>query len=110
MEGKRRVKGKEQAIDYLLFLIVSALILIGSVMVYSSSSFMADASEKFSNHAFFLKRQVIWLVVAYAIMFVVARVNLEKLRPLIVPVLAGCVALLIVVFFTPKIRYTHRWI
>ena len=110
MEGKRRVKGKEQAIDYLLFLIVSALILIGSVMVYSSSSFMADASEKFSNHAFFLKRQVIWLVVAYAIMFVVARVNLEKLRPLIVPVLAGCVALLIVVFFTPKIRDTHRWI
>lgn len=93
----------------MLLLIVSALILIGSIMVYSSSSVMAEASDKFNNHAFFLKRQLLWLVIAYVVLFVAMRIDLERLRPMIIPALFFCMALLIIVFFMPTVRDTHRW-
>ncbi len=104
------MKRRERKIDYLLFLMVSALMLIGTVMVYSSSSIIADASDKFSSHAFFLKRQLVWLVTAYLVMFIASRINLDRIRPLIVPALLACLLLLVAVFFTPQIRGTHRWL
>lgn len=104
------MKPKVQKIDFVLFLIVSALILIGTVMVYSSSSAIADGSDKYSSHAFFLKRQLVWLAIAYLVMLVAAHINLEKLRPLATPALLGCIALLVIVFATPTIRGTHRWL
>ena len=104
------MKPKEQKVDFLLFLIVSALILIGGVMVYSSSSAIADGNDKFSGHAFFLKRQLVWLIVAYVAMFLAARVNLDNVRWMIAPALFATFALLLLVFFMPKVRETHRWI
>ncbi len=109
------MKSKEQKIDYTLFLIVSALILLGSVMVYSSSSAIAQSAmtetgKKFSSHAFFLKRQVVWLVLAYIGMFVAMRIDIEKVRKFIPIGLAISVFLLIIVFVTPQIRGTHRWL
>jgi cell division protein FtsW len=104
------VKLKEQRIDYILLLTVSALILIGSVMVYSSSSALAAGSDKFATHAHFLQRQVIWVMVAYVMMFFVAGVNFDRFRSLIVPSLLFCLGLLLIVMFTPTVRDTHRWI
>jgi cell division protein FtsW len=104
------LKRKEQSIDFMLFLIVSALILIGTVMVYSSSSAIANGSEKFSGHAFFLKRQLIWLVLAFGAMYAAARVDLAWLRQWSVPALMFGFLLLVIVFLTPAIRDTHRWL
>jgi cell division protein FtsW len=104
------LKRKERTIDFVLFMIVSVLILIGTVMVYSSSSAIADGNDKFSSHAFFLKRQVVWLVLAFMVMFLAARINIDKIRRLIAPALIMSFILLIVVFFTPKVRETHRWL
>jgi len=89
---------------------VSALVLIGTVMVYSSSSAIADGNSKFSGHAFFLKRQVIWLALALVTMLIAARINLDYIRRLIAPALILSLVLLVVVFFTPKVRDTHRWL
>jgi len=91
-------------------MIVTALILIGTVMVYSSSSAIADGSDKFSSHAFFLKRQLLWLALAFATMFVAAHINIDHFRGLIGPALIVSMLLLAVVFLTPKIRETHRWL
>jgi len=104
------LKRSDTKMDFVLFMIVSALILIGSVMVYSSSSAIADASAKFSSHAFFLKRQLIWLVLAYVTMLVISRLDIDRLRPFIVPALMVTIVLLIAVYFTPRIRDTHRWL
>jgi cell division protein FtsW len=104
------LRRKEKKIDIHLFLIVSALILIGSIMVYSSSSAIADGSEKFSSHAFFLKRQLIWLVMAFLTIFIAVHINLDNIRGLIGPTLLVCMFLLMIVFLTPKIRDTHRWL
>ncbi|MCK5125773.1 MAG: putative lipid II flippase FtsW [candidate division Zixibacteria bacterium] len=109
------MKSKEQNIDYTLFLIISGLILLGSVMVYSSSSAIAQDAvnqlgKKFSSHAFFLKRQVVWLVLAYVAMFTAMRINIEKVRRFIPIGLGISFVLLMVVFITPSIRGTHRWL
>jgi cell division protein FtsW len=104
------LKRKEPKIDFMLFLIVSTLILIGTVMVYSSSSAIADGNEKYSSHAFFLKRQLIWLGLSFVTMLVAARINLDNFRRLIAPVLLLSLVLLIVVYFTPEVRKTHRWL
>jgi len=104
------LRRRNQNIDFALFLIATALILIGTVMVYSSSSAIADASDRFSSHAFFLKRQLIWLALAFAAMYVAARIDLARLRTYIGPALMVSLVLLAVVFLTPKIRGTHRWL
>lgn len=104
------MKRKDRKIDFLLFLIVSGLILIGTVMVYSSSSAIADESEKFSSHAFFLKRQIVWLGLAYLAMFVAARLNVDRLRTLVGPAMIAALFLLLVVFVTSPVRGTHRWL
>ncbi len=114
-EAGRKLKLKDQKIDHILLLAVSLLILIGTVMVYSSSSAIAqnamnEEGRKYSSHAFFLKRQVVFLILAYIVMYVAARINIEKIRQYIFPGLILSFILLIVVFFTDPIRGTHRWL
>lgn len=104
------MKLREQRFDYILLLTVSALIMIGGIMVYSSSSALAAGSDKFATHAHFLQRQIVWVLVAYAVMFFVAGVNLDRYRRWIVPALMASLFLLVVVMFTPTVRDTHRWI
>lgn len=101
---------KEQKMDFLLFAIVSALILLGTVMVYSSSSAIADNNSKFSGHAFFLKRQLIWVALAYMVMLIAAKIPLDQIRRLIGPGLILSLLLLMAVFITEPIRGTHRWL
>ena len=38
------------------------LIAIGMIMIYSSSSVMAEV--RFGSHSYFLKRQLLWLIIA----------------------------------------------
>jgi len=109
------LKTNQPKYDYILLLIVSVLILLGSVMVYSSSSAIAqgamtEAGRKYSSHAFFLKRQLIYFLVAYLAMYVAARFDVERLRRLLWPLLLSSSALLLVVFFAPVTRGTHRWL
>ncbi len=104
------MKRNKNNIDFILFLIAAILILLGTVMVYSSSSAIADASDKFSSHAFFLKRQLIWLVLAFAAMYIAAQFDIARLRLFIGPALMVSMALLLLVFVTPEIRGTHRWL
>ncbi len=91
-------------------MMVSMLILIGTVMVYSSSSAIADGNDKFSSHAFFLKRQLIWLGVAFIVMLLAAHIKLDNVRKFIGPGLLFSFFLLVLVYFTPEVRNTHRWL
>ncbi|MFH1698957.1 MAG: putative lipid II flippase FtsW [Candidatus Zixiibacteriota bacterium] len=109
------LKPKDKKIDHWLLLSVSLLILLGSIMVYSSSSAIAqnamtEDGRKFSSHAFFLKRQIIYLVLAYIVMYLAIRIDLEKARKLIFPGLILAFALLIIVYIPNPIRGTHRWL
>jgi cell division protein FtsW len=61
-----------KAPDYLLIFIMGLLLLIGVIMVYSASS--VRAAEDFGDGFFFLKRQLMWVVIGAAAIWVTMRI------------------------------------
>jgi cell division protein FtsW len=81
--------------DSTILLLAVALTCFGIVMVYSSSSIMAV--KRHADGFFFLKKQGIFALGGLLLMAVAMRIDYHRLRPLAVPALLGCLALLVVV-------------
>lgn len=96
--------------DRMLFLLTLLLVGVSIVMVYSASAVTAMTRQ--GNPYFFLQRQLLWAVGGFAVMFVVMRIDYRVYRhPSIIWSLFGVtLALLIAVFFFPKVNGTHRWL
>ncbi|MCX6827321.1 MAG: putative lipid II flippase FtsW [candidate division Zixibacteria bacterium] len=94
--------------DKILFYCALILIVIGLVMVYSSSSVMAQS--RFGSHLYFLQRQIIWLVIACLAAWGVLKLDLKKNAAYSVPLLFLTLLLLMVVFIMPARNGSHRWI
>lgn len=80
-------------VDVVLASAVIALIGFGIVMVYSASSF--EATVKFHDAQYFLKRQVVYAGMALVVMWVVSRFDYHHLRRLTYPILLGVVGMLV---------------
>ena len=80
MIGERATNRQERVThagtDYVLVVVVAALVILGLMMVYSSTFDMAYL--EYDNPNYFFHRQLIWLVLSIIIMIVIARVNLAK--------------------------------
>ena len=61
-----------------IFIITLILLMIGVVMVYSSSAIYAH--EKFGDSAFFLKRQLFFLFIGFALMLYAMSINLAEIK------------------------------
>ena len=75
MGTRRRAKKKEQSeyfFDYSLLFIVLFLLGFGLVMIYSASSY--SAFEEYKDTAYYLKRQLIAVILGLALMIVVANI------------------------------------
>lgn len=97
--------------DYLLLLIVLSLVGIGLVMVYSSSSVIAQ--ERFHDDYFFIKRQAVFSLVGLALMIVYSLTPYQYLRRLcILALILGVVSLIMVWMpgIGSKIRGSSRWV
>jgi cell division protein FtsW len=97
--------------DTTILLLAVVLTCFGVVMVYSSSSIMAE--KRYADGFFFLKRQGIYAVVGFLVMAAAMQFNYLHLRKVAVPFLLFCVVLLALVL-VPGIG-THtggaaRWI
>jgi cell division protein FtsW len=86
---------KAEGYDLIIVLMVVALTCFGVVMVYSASSVMA--TKKFHDGFYFLKRQGIYAVLGLAAMSVAMRIDYGFWRKAAVPVLLGCLVLLVLV-------------
>jgi cell division protein FtsW len=97
--------------DTALFTVVAALVSIGLIMVYSASS--AVAWELHRDTAFYLKRQLIWLVVATAAAFVAYRCDYRALRSF-APVALGLSFLSLLIVLVPHLGLAsggaRRWL
>lgn len=82
--------------DSSLLLLTISLTCIGVVMVYSSSAIMA--AERFHDGFYFLKRQVVYAVVGFALMVVATYFNYHNWRKLAVFSLLGSIILLALLF------------
>jgi cell division protein FtsW len=83
--------------DTVLFATVLALLALGLVMVYSSSSVFA--LERMEDSAYFLKRQVMWMAIGLVAMMLAQNVHYSVVRrlagPLVVLAILGLVAVLV---------------
>jgi len=97
--------------DYWLLVITFSLVLIGIIMVYSSSSIYA--LQKYTDSYFFLKRQSLFALIGFSLLIVLLFTDYHYYYKIIYPllVLSG---LLMLAVFIPGIGYkvggAHRWI
>ncbi len=97
--------------DYVLFLVVLALLGLGIVMVYSASAILA--TERFRDPYFFLKKQCFWALLGLGVLWSVMTVDYRRWRPFVLPLLVGAFALLVLVLVPPfghAINGTRRWL
>lgn len=97
--------------DLVILLMAVALTCFGVVMVYSASSVMA--TKKFHDGFYFLKRQGIYALLGFGVMVLAMRIDYRQWREYAVPILLGCLVLLLLVFI-PGIggaaKGASRWI
>jgi cell division protein FtsW len=79
-------------VDSLLAAIVIALIGFGVVMVYSASA--VEATTRYKDPEFFLKRQAIWGALALFAMWVASRIDYRRLKALTYPILLAVTGML----------------
>jgi cell division protein FtsW len=96
-----------------VFLLISTLLLIviGTVMVYSSSAIMA--MDRFHDGQYFLKRQIFFVVLGLGMMFFFLQVPYQKLKTFAYPVIIlsfVMLLLLFVPFLGKKVGGAVRWL
>ncbi|MBI3856314.1 MAG: putative lipid II flippase FtsW, partial [Planctomycetes bacterium] len=90
-----------------------ALVAVGVVMLYSATAVMAEKSPKYNDSTWFLKRQLVWVLLGIAAMIVTARVPYTFWERWRVPVLVGALLLLGLVFVPHvgvSLNAARRWI
>jgi cell division protein FtsW len=86
---------RRRRIDVWLLAAVIALSLIGLLMVYSASNVIALAEH--NDRLYYFKRQLIFLILGYLLMYFIARMNIIKYQKYAVGVFLFCLALLLIV-------------
>jgi cell division protein FtsW len=106
------VTGRPKRLQFewnLLVLVTAALVLFGLVMVYSATSGSAALGN--ANPLGYVERQVAYAIIGVALLFVISRVELERIRliapTLVVTALFLCLAVLAI---GARINGARRWI
>jgi cell division protein FtsW len=94
-------KSKAQGgVDWALLGIMVALIAVGLMMIYSSTSDLGY--RDYNDPAYFFKRQLMWLGIGSVAMFVASQVNYRHWMKVSIPIMLGTVLLLL--FLTISVR------
>ena len=83
------------SVDYVLLFVVAILVLLGVIMVFSSSYMMAG--RRFDDPFRFLRNNIIFAAVGFLVMLFLANFNYELIRPLSTLMYAISLGLLILV-------------
>ena len=97
--------------DWGIFIAVTFLISIGTLMVYSTSSVFA--LEKFGDPNYFLKRHVIYLSIGLLFMFSLMKINYVYLRKILYPAyILGLLMLVLVLIpgIGKEVSGARRWL
>jgi len=97
-------------VDPVLAAIIIALIGFGVVMVYSASAI--EATVRYRDAQFFLKKQVIYAALSFVVMWLVSRIDYRRLKPFTYPILGVVVLMLLltVIGFGHKAGNAYRWL
>ena len=92
--------------DRVLLVIVMLLILIGILMVYSSSSFRG--AEKYNDSMQFLKSHAVRVAIGLVFLYLFSRIDYHRFRWITPVLLILSIGALVVVLFGPKINGSRR--
>ncbi len=82
---------------YVLLGVTLAMTMFGMVMVFSSSQ--TTGLAEYNDSFYFLKKQILWLLIGFSAMIIVARVNHRWLRRFSYPAIIGSLVMLVAVLF-----------
>ncbi len=95
--------------DYVLVLVVAALIILGLMMVYSSTFDMAYVT--YGSQSYFLVRQLIWTALGLGLLIALARIDYHVWQRWAVLLMAGTVLLLGAVVVVGSTKFgAQRWL
>ncbi len=100
-----------QGMDIMLLLVVLAMVLFGLIMVYSSSFIYAQ--EKMGDGFFFIRKQLIYAGIGFAVLLIVCRMDYRKWEEWAYPVLGFATALLALILVPgigARVGGARRWI
>jgi len=100
--------GVRAAIDERLLTAYLLALLAGLIMVYSASSILAES--RFGSHWFFFRQQALWAVLSLIAIWVISRVDLQRLAVYSAPGLLFTLLMLSLVFLMPTRNGSHRWL
>ena len=114
--NKKKLAAREKIyvnnFDYTVLFTVILLVLFGTTMIFSASSYVASTSDKYNHDMFlFLKKQIFAVGLGFIAMFYMANFNYRKLKKITLPLYLISNALLIFVFaFGVVANGARRWI
>lgn len=111
MKKDKIIINKKEKGDYLLLIAVTMLAIIGTVFIYSASNYSAEAT--YNDPFYFVKKQIVGIILGVACMLFTANFNFNKLKKFTLPISMLSVVLLCLVFI-PGIGVENygakRWI
>lgn len=95
--------------DYLLIIIVAALLIVGLMMIYSAT--FALGYQLHNQPTYYFIRQLLWLGLGLLVMIVLARVEYHSWRRFSIPIMAITLLLLGLVLIIGEVRFGgQRWL
>ena len=105
----KETRQKHSGCDSILCVTVAILVLIGIVMVFSSSAAYTEHNDSF----YFLKRQVLWCLLGTGLLLITKNLDYHKLHQYTYPIMIFTFLLLVVVMFpefSKKVGGARRWL
>ena len=105
----KEARHKHSGCDSILCVTVAILVLIGIVMVFSSSAAYTEQNDSF----YFLKRQVLWCLLGTGLLLITKNLDYHNLHQYTYPIMIFTFLLLIVVMFpefSKKVGGARRWL
>lgn len=103
----KRSRAKKSQDEFLLAAYIVAVV-TGLIMIYSSSSILADS--RFGSHYFFLRQQLMWAVMSGGVIYLIGKCDLKRLSVYSTPALFLTIVALMMVFLMPARNGSHRWL
>lgn len=99
---------RKTRLDERLLLAYLATLVVGLIIVYSTSSMIAES--RFGSHLFFIKQQVIWALLSLAAIAIIVRIDLARFAVYSWPAFMLTLGLLALVFIMPARNESQRWV
>ncbi len=102
---------KKVEVDFTLFIVILAILVIGVIMVYSASSYSALNNPAIHDDMYYFKKQLIAAFLGLFLMLVIEKIDYHKIKKYTnIILIITFVLLILVVLIGPSINGAKRWI